>query len=101
MSATLTSFAQRCQTVALCLPDGQLKTVLSQLHAEMLVKLQTAAAVPEGYRLLKNSTHDERSWPGDSSHENGNYHCNCYACGRVFTGYKRRVACRVCSAPVG
>lgn len=55
-------------------------------------------AVPPGYKLLKNSTHAERSWPEDASHENGSYHCTCVNCGREFVGYKRRVVCRVCDA---
>jgi hypothetical protein len=54
--------------------------------------------VPEGWRLVKDSTHDERSFPEDREHENGNYYCSCAACGRQFTGYKRRLACKVCLA---
>lgn len=50
----------------------------------------------EDYRLLKNSTQEERSWPEDFSHENGNYHNTCCYCDRGFIGYKRRVICKVC-----
>lgn len=57
------------------------------------------AKVPEGWKLLKDSTHEERSWPEDSGHENGNYYCLCHNCGRQFTGHKRRVTCKVCAAP--
>lgn len=39
----------------------------------------------------------ERDWPGDFSYENGNYVCQCLACGNDFRGYKRRVVCRVCA----
>lgn len=49
--------------------------------------------------MLKDSTHAERSWPEDASHENGNYSVVCGNCGRLFTGHKRRVLCKVCSAP--
>ena len=52
---------------------------------------------PEGYKLLKDSTYEERSWPEDYAHENGNYTCSCCNCGRQFTGYKRRVTCKVCA----
>ncbi len=48
-------------------------------------------------RLRSKITIDEaRSWPGDSSHENGNYTCKCSICAYWFTGHKRRVVCRVC-----
>lgn len=52
---------------------------------------------PAGWKLLKDSTHDERSWPEDAGHENGDYSCLCSHCGRVFTGHKRRMLCKVCS----
>lgn len=52
--------------------------------------------VPDGFKLLRDSTHDERSWPEDASHENGNYYCLCGECGRQFTGHKRRGLCKVC-----
>ena len=57
------------------------------------------AKVPEGWKLLKDSTFNERSWAEDASHENGNYSCLCCNCGRTFTGHKRRVLCKVCAAP--
>jgi len=54
-------------------------------------------AVPDGFKLLKNSTQEERSFPEDASAENGNYFNNCCNCGRIFIGYKRRVICKVCT----
>ena len=56
-----------------------------------------AAQVPEGWKLLKDTTMDERSWDEDKNHENGNYFCNCIRCGRQFIGHKRRVVCKSCS----
>lgn len=56
-----------------------------------------APTAPSGWKLLKDSTHDERSWPEDSSHENGNYSNSCCHCLRMFTGHKRRVVCKVCA----
>lgn len=50
-----------------------------------------------GWRWLKNTTYDERSWPEDAGHENGNYSNSCCECLRMFTGHKRRVVCRSCS----
>lgn len=50
-----------------------------------------------GYKLLKDTTHGQRSWPEDASHENGNYYNTCCDCDRVFTGHKRRHICRVCA----
>ena len=32
-----------------------------------------AAQVPEGWKLLKDTTMDERSWDEDKNHENGNH----------------------------
>lgn len=58
----------------------------------------TSAAVPEGYKLLKDSTHAERAWIEDAGHENGLYSNTCIECGREFAGHKRRVICRVCAA---
>ncbi len=55
-------------------------------------------SVPDGYRLLKDSSVSERSWPEDEGHENGNYFCDCCNCGRSFKGHKRRQLCRVCDA---
>ena len=52
--------------------------------------------VPVGYKLLKDTTHAERSWDEDKTHENGNYNCICCHCGRIFTGHKRRVICKAC-----
>ncbi len=56
------------------------------------------AAVPEGWRLLKDSTFDERSWPEDTGDENGGYMNGCHVCGRTFLGHKRRVTCKVCAS---
>lgn len=53
--------------------------------------------VPEGYKLLKDSTIEERSWSEDAEHENGNYYNTCACCQRQFVGYKRRAHCKVCS----
>lgn len=55
--------------------------------------------IPEGYKLLKDSTIFERSFQEDAGHENGNYFCTCCDCGRQFQGHKRRVICKVCSQP--
>lgn len=53
---------------------------------------------PTGYKLLRDTTHAERSWPesgGDHKYSN-----TCCECGRSFEGFKRRVVCRACaSAP--
>ena len=59
--------------------------------------LHPQPAVPEGYKLLKNSTFNDRSWIGDRGHENGCYINECADCGRTFLGHKRRVVCKVCS----
>jgi hypothetical protein len=37
-----------------------------------------------------------RDWPEDRELENGSYTCKCYFCDNWFTGYKRRVLCKVC-----
>jgi hypothetical protein len=38
------------------------------------------------------------NWPEDFAHENGQYLCRCHDCGENFTGYKRRVTCKVCAS---
>lgn len=50
-------------------------------------------------RLLRDTTHDERSYPEDQVHENGWYYNTCIHCLRQFSGHKRRGICKVCSAP--
>lgn len=59
---------------------------------------RSTAAQPAGWKLLKDTTYEERSWPEDAAHENGNYSCCCRVCLRQFTGHKRRVVCKVCYA---
>ena len=39
-------------------------------------------------------------WPEDFAHENGRYFNACHSCACIFVGHKRRVICRVCSAPI-
>lgn len=50
--------------------------------------------------MLPKPGASERDWTEDFPHENGNYLCKCCHCGQTFWGYKRRVACKVCAAPV-
>ena len=54
--------------------------------------------LPPGFRILRDTTHAERSWPEDVG-ENSWYSNVCCNCGRDFLGYKRRVTCRVCNTP--
>ena len=69
--------------------------VISQI--DNMVYPLVMPAPKQGWKLLKDSTLDERSWPEDYKHENGNYQNSCCECGRMFNGYKRRVMCKVCS----
>jgi hypothetical protein len=55
-------------------------------------------ALPAGYKLLKDSTFDDRSWKEEEGHENGRYYNTCCVCERQFLGHKRRVLCKVCDA---
>ncbi len=52
--------------------------------------------VPEGFRLLRDTTYQERSFSDDARFENGNYENCCSFCGRNFRGHKRRVICKTC-----
>jgi hypothetical protein len=47
---------------------------------------------PRTCRICQN----ERDWPEDFAHENGQYSCGCVYCGSHFIGHKRRVVCRRC-----
>lgn len=73
--------------------------VLTQRIAE--IAAATEGALPKGWKLLKDTTFDERKWHEDASHENGNYCNTCCHCGREFLGHKRRVSCRACAKPPG
>lgn len=77
------------------LPDGQHKLYATPPAGER----STPAEPLKGWKLLKDSTHVERSWPEDASHENGNYSNCCCECGRQFVGHKRRAVCKVCATP--
>lgn len=44
-----------------------------------------------------NSGAGPGDWPEDFAHDNGRYLCTCCGCHRQFTGYKRRVVCKVCA----
>ena len=35
-------------------------------------------------------------WVEDFDKDNGQYQCKCTRCTEMFTGYKRRVLCKVC-----
>ena len=74
------------------------ETALDAFYAQSESGKPDTAKVPEGWKLLKDTTQEERSWGEDSAHENGNYFCNCCVCLRVFVGHKRRVLCKVCAA---
>jgi hypothetical protein len=52
----------------------------------------------KGWKLIKLASVDERSYPEDADHENGNYFCECLECQRQFVGHKRRQVCKVCAA---
>lgn len=78
---------ERCRTEGGALNVGKTLALLAE-----------ARAVPEGWKLLKDTTHAERSWPEDSSHENGNYSNTCVHCLRGFVGHKRRPSCKMCAA---
>lgn len=73
----------------------QRAATMIQVFSDQLKATQPPAspvAVPEGFKLLKDSTHAERSY------ESGNYYCVCCTCLRQFSGQKRQWVCRVCSA---
>lgn len=60
-----------------------------------------AYTVPNGWKLIKDTTNEERTWAEDAEHENGNYFNNCSSCGRTFVGHKRRVTCKACATGGG
>lgn len=68
-------------------------TAIRQWRKDVIPEVE---AVPKGYKILKDTTHEERSFPEDGTYENGCYYNNCVNCGRMFTGHKRRVICKVC-----
>jgi len=85
-------------------------TLLEKLQREVQMKpeeltiihrlrklVEEPSIYPRNYKLLKDSTIEERSW--EDNGENGSYYNTCHHCGRQFTGYKRRVTCKVCASP--
>ncbi len=75
---------------------GMFKHCVEEAIAELL-KAQPKTVVPKGWKLLKDTTHEERSYPEEAKSENGAYSCVCLTCGRSFTGHKRRPVCRICA----
>lgn len=59
-------------------------------RSQAIREIEEALATPQ-------PAQNSGDWPEDFSHENGNYQCRCFNCGRLFNGYKRRVTCKICS----
>jgi UDP-2,3-diacylglucosamine pyrophosphatase LpxH len=51
--------------------------------------------IPDGFKLLKDTSMDERSWHEDAI-AGSNYSHECAECGRMFLGHKHRFTCRAC-----
>lgn len=80
--------------------DEMIGNVKFALNAFPALRAALRASTPgPGWKLLKDTTQDERSWSDDFCHENGHYYTVCCHCLRTFIGHKRRVTCRVCAAP--
>jgi len=78
------------------------QAALTQPQAQQAIKQdltteQQAAAVPAGFKLIKDSTREERSWPEDYELDNGRYFNTCCNCERLFLGHKRRIECKACA----
>lgn len=58
-----------------------------------MTKITTPAQLTEFVEEVKKK---DVNWKEDAKHENGNYQCICYICGRTFIGHKRRVVCKRC-----
>jgi hypothetical protein len=48
--------------------------------------------VPRGWRLIKDSSTADRSFPNDGAA----YRCHCVSCHRSFVGARSRLVCRSC-----
>ena len=84
-------------------PDGAYRRYENPLFQQIEEHLNAASnAIFEAEKLIfslprpRPTTEEERSFPEDAVHENGNYHCRCVVCEQTFIGYKRRVVCKVC-----
>jgi hypothetical protein len=53
--------------------------------------------LPDGYKLLKTTTHQERNWHNHKHEDDAQYSNVCGNCGRDFLGYKRDITCRHCA----
>lgn len=65
-------------------------------HAEFVTRGMLASAPAPTFGIVPIKP---GNWPEDSSHENGDYECECCHCGATFYGHKRRVTCKVCASP--
>jgi len=97
LKADLIHVAHQCRARGMTETAAQLEAMLERVSSVM----QSAIAHSKpGYKLIKNSTFDERSWKEDEGQENGRYYCICCACERRFLGHKRRVVCKTCAEEV-
>ena len=97
------------RTVQVCVGDIVCNTLFSQnpiadsaahkllAHKAEMRLYEHLFTQPEGYKLLRSTTHEERSFPEDATSDNGSYYNTCCECGRQFTGHKRRIVCKVCT----
>lgn len=53
------------------------------------------ATPPSGWKIIRDTTHEERSLPQDAP--SGIYSCECSTCRRQFYGPKRSSTCRACA----
>lgn len=79
--------------------EGRPKYVAIPANAPLNVTVDAASGtvttqLADNYKLLRNTTQAERSWPHTG--ENGQYQNLCVHCDRVFLGHKRTPSCRVC-----
>lgn len=75
-----------------------IRTLTAQVEAASQEGAPARAPIPEGWKLLKDTTPAEREWSEDADHENGRYFNACCVCLRQFVGHKRRAVCKSCAA---
>lgn len=56
--------------------------------------------IPFGYKLLRDTTLEQRSWMNESHSERGRNTLTCSHCLRVFHGNAKRTICRTCEEDI-
>jgi hypothetical protein len=76
--------------------DGQ-ETESPYPAAEQMDRLARHRKAAQDFLGAAIANAGPRDWPEDFKHDNGQYLNTCCGCNQIFTGYKRRIECKLCA----